>query len=203
VDVPFSSTPRPDTGVTNPQLGLWLFLSSEVMLFGSLFSAYAILRSGADTWPDQSTTLNVPLGSVNTVLLLASSVAMALVGPELRSLRFVHGRSRFHRARAYAIVAMLCGVLFLGIKGLEYSGEIARGLVPATNNFLGLYYAMTALHSLHLLGGVLALAYIWGPGARVWKTDPQRFTVRASVVATYWQFVDAVWLCLFVVLYLL
>ena len=71
-------TVRPDTGLTNPKLGIWLFLASEVMLFGSLFSAYALLRTGAPSWPDQSAVLNVPLATLNTVILISSSVTMVL-----------------------------------------------------------------------------------------------------------------------------
>ena len=62
--LPYTTTVRPDTGLTSPKLGIWLFLASEVMLFGSLFSAYALLRSGAPFWPDQSATLSVPLATV-------------------------------------------------------------------------------------------------------------------------------------------
>ena len=69
---------RPDTGLTNPKLGIWLFLASEVMLFGSLFSAYALLRTGAPIWPDQSAMLNVPLATLNTVILISSSVTMVM-----------------------------------------------------------------------------------------------------------------------------
>src|SRR5687768_18477257 len=76
--LPYTTTVRPDTGLTSPKLGIWLFLASEVMLFGSLFSAYALLRSGAPVWPDQSATLSVPLATLNTVILISSSVTMVL-----------------------------------------------------------------------------------------------------------------------------
>ena len=69
--LPYTTTVRPDTGLTSPKLGIWLFLASEVMLFGSLFSAYALLRTGAPSWPDQSAVLNVPLATLNTVILIA------------------------------------------------------------------------------------------------------------------------------------
>ena len=76
----FPTRPRsgPTPGVTNPKLGIWLFLASEVMLFGSLFSSYALLRSGAMSWPDQSEVLSVPLATLNTVILISSSVTMVL-----------------------------------------------------------------------------------------------------------------------------
>ena len=82
--IPYTTSVRPDTGLTNPKLGIWLFLASEVMLFGSLFSAYALLRSGAPSWPDQSATLNVPLASLNTVILISSSVTMVMAWASLK-----------------------------------------------------------------------------------------------------------------------
>jgi heme/copper-type cytochrome/quinol oxidase subunit 3 len=169
MEIPYANEVRPDTGVRNATLGLWLFLSAEVMLFGSLFSSYAILRSGADAWPDQSAVMNVPLGILNTLLLLASSLTL--------------------RAGRLWLTAAL-GTTFLGVKAFEYAVKIAGGLLPSTSNFLGLYYAMTGLHALHVLGGVAVLAYV---------ALRRR---RADVVTTYWHFVDAVWITLFVVLYL-
>ena len=78
VRIPYTTEVRPDTGLTNPKLGIWLFLASEVMLFGSLFSAYALLRSGASAWPDQSAVVSVPLATLNTIVLISSSVTMVL-----------------------------------------------------------------------------------------------------------------------------
>ncbi|HVQ15312.1 MAG TPA: hypothetical protein VMS40_17035, partial [Vicinamibacterales bacterium] len=72
MQIPYTTEVRPDTGLTNPKLGVWLFLASEVMLFGSLFSSYALLRTGAPSWPDQSSIVNVPLATLNTIVLIAS-----------------------------------------------------------------------------------------------------------------------------------
>ena len=71
VGIPFTTDVRPDTGLTNPKLGIWLFLASEVMLFGALFSSYALLRMGAESWPQQSSVLNVPMATLNTVILIS------------------------------------------------------------------------------------------------------------------------------------
>jgi cytochrome c oxidase subunit III len=170
MDIPYSHTVRPDTGVSNATLAVWLFLASELMLFGSLFSSYAILRTGADTWPDQSAVLEVPLGAVNTVLLVVSSVAL-------------------QRRRVGMTLAL--GVAFLGIKAYEYAGTVAAGLLPSASNFLGLYYALTGLHAVHLFGGIVVLA--WFAAARK----------PLGAVTTYWHFVDVTWMSIFVVLYLL
>jgi cytochrome c oxidase subunit III len=204
VHIPYTAETRPDTGVTNPQLGIWLFLASELMLFGSLFSSYALLRSGAASWPDQSTLVSVRLGAVNTVVLLVSSFTFArarTLTALLAQSRVPHGVA--HRARAHVAVTMLLGFAFLGIKGTEYGEKLAAGLHPATNNFLGLYYALTGLHALHLAGGLLVLGYLWGPGARMREQEPLRYSQRVGIAALYWHFVDALWISIFVVLYLL
>jgi cytochrome c oxidase subunit III len=182
VHIPYTAETRPDTGVTNSQLGIWLFLASELMLFGSLFSAYTLLRTGAASWPDQSTLVSIPLGALNTLVLLASSLAV--------------------RTRRLALTTAL-GSVFLAVKLFEYGEKLTAGLTPASNNFLGLYYVLTGLHAAHLLGGILVLAYLIGPGARMRITEPARYAQRVDIAALYWHFVDGIWIVLFVILYLL
>lgn len=195
MEIPYAATVRPDTGVSNSRLGIWLFLSSEIMLFGSLFSAYALIRGGADQWPDQSSVLSVPLGAINTALLVLSSVTH---GRALSALERGSGRYRWLMG-----VTILLGVAFLGIKAFEWNDKLARGLLPSTNNFLGLYFTMTGVHAAHLAAGILVNAYLWGPGMRMWRTQPERYTARIAIARLYWNFVDVAWIALFVVLYLL
>ena len=196
LDIPYTSDVRPDTGFTNGNLGMWLFLASEVMFFGSLFSSYALLRYGAPSWPDQSAILSVPLASANTAILVFSSVMIALAARAART-------GTFSRYRLYMAITIAAGVVFLGVKSYEYADKLSHGLTPAANNFLGLYFAMTGVHALHLVGGVVANAYLVGPGAALWHTRRPQFAGRVAVAALYWHFVDAVWLVLFPVLYLL
>jgi len=196
MEIPYTTEIRPDTGLTNPKLGIWLFLASEVMLFGSLFSSYALLRMGAPTWPDQSAVLNVPLATLNTVILISSSVTMVLAWASLKS-------RNLDRYRLYMGVTILCGAAFMVVKAFEYGDKFSHGLVPATNNFLGLYFVLTGLHAFHVLAGMVVNAYLWGPGTRMWRTQPERFTNRIEVAGIYWHLVDLVWIFLFPVLYLL
>lgn len=196
MDIPYSVQPRPDTGVTNATLGMWLFISSEVMLFGSLFSSYALLRTGSATWPDQGEILNVPLASINTLVLLASSAAMILASRALAAGRF----DRF--IRAFGLVILL-GLVFLGVKGIEYAEEIGRGLRPATNNFMGLYFTLTGLHALHVIGGLLVNLWLAVTAPDAWSARPVQFRNRVRAAATYWNFIDGVWLVMFATLYLL
>ena len=194
--LPYTTTIRPDTGLTSPKLGIWLFLASEVMLFGSLFSAYALLRSGAAVWPDQSATLSVPLATLNTVILIGSSVTMVLAWAALQQLSVA-------RYRLFMGLTLLGGAMFLVVKAIEYGDKFSHGLLPSTNNFLALYFTLTGLHAIHVIAGMVVNAYLWGPGMRLWTRDPLRFTNRVEVAGIYWHFVDLVWIFLFPVLYLL
>jgi cytochrome c oxidase subunit III len=196
MDIPYTIEARPDTGLTNPKLGIWLFLASEVMLFGSLFSAYALLRSGAPAWPDQSATLSVPLATLNTVVLIASSVTMVLAWAALRN----RSLARF---RLFMGLTLAGGALFLVVKAFEYGDKFSHGLYPSGSNFLALYFTLTGLHAIHVIAGMVVNAYLWGPGTRLWRTDPERFTNRIEIAGIYWHFVDLVWIFLFPVLYLL
>ena len=196
MEIPYTTEIRPDTGVTNPKLGIWLFLASEVMLFGSLFSSYALLRIGAPTWPDQSAILSVPLATLNTLILISSSVTMVLAWAALKA------RS-LSRYRLYMGITILCGLAFMVVKAFEYGDKFSHGLVPSSSNFLGLYFGLTGLHAIHVLGGMVVNAFLWGPGTRMWRTEPERFTNRVEVAGIYWHFVDLVWIFLFPVLYLL
>ena len=194
--LPYTIDTRPDTGLTNPKLGIWLFLASEVMLFASFFSSYALLRSAAPAWPDQSAVLSVPLATLNTVILITSSATMVLSWVAAKTRRL--DRYRLHMGLTLAL-----GGAFLVVKTFEYRDKLAHGLVPATDNFLALYFTMTGVHALHVLVGMVVNGYLLGPGARMWNTEPERFTNRVEVAGLYWHFVDVVWIFLFPVLYLL
>ena len=196
MQIPYTTDARPDTGLTNPKLGIWLFLASEVMLFASLFASYVLLRVGAESWPDQSAVLSVPLASLNTVILISSSVTMVLAWTAAKA-------GSLGRYRLYMGLTLLGGALFLVVKAFEYSDKFSHGLLPSTNNFLGLYFTMTGLHAFHVIVGMVVNAYFWGPGVRMWHTDRARFVNRIEIAGIYWHFVDLVWIFLFPVLYLL
>jgi cytochrome c oxidase subunit III len=198
MEIPYTIDVRPDTGLTNPKLGIWLFLASEVMLFGSLFSSYVLLRTGAETWPVQSSILNVPLATLNTVILITSSVTMVLSWAALKM-------NDFAKYKLYMGLTFLAGVGFLIVKGFEYGAKFAHvpPLLPSTDNFIGIYFVLTGLHGVHVVGGMIVNGYLWGPGAKLWRTEPEKFTNRVEIAGLYWHFVDLVWIFLFPVLYLL
>ncbi|HEU5397029.1 MAG TPA: cytochrome c oxidase subunit 3 [Verrucomicrobiae bacterium] len=257
MEIPYTVQARPDTGIYNAKLGIWLFLASEVMLFGGLFSAYVLLRVGADpgTWPHG--WQNVTLGTINTVVLALSAITTLLAWVACKVGQF--GKFKFFHA-----CTLLLAVTFLCIKVVEYrehlnhyeihltNGKIAEGEMvennpkedyividgrklddemklydlrsqkvvnseqkipraeiasmdnygPWHNDYLALYFTLTGLHALHILGGSVVIGYLWLFGRKMWKTDPERFTNRVEVSGLFWHFVDLVWIFLFPVLYL-
>jgi cytochrome c oxidase subunit III len=193
---PYTVEPRADTGVYNAKLGVWLFLASEVMLFGALFSSYVLLRVGSGYWPRESDIMNVPIGAANTIVLIASSMTMVMSWASLKL-------NSFSRFKLFQGLTILLAFVFLTLKFFEYGEHFKAHLYPSTSIFLALYYLMTGLHALHVVGGIIVNGYLWGPGSRMWQTDPGRLTNRVEVAGLYWHFVDIVWIFLLPTLYLL
>lgn len=305
MEIPYAVQARPDTGVYNAKIGIWLFLASEVMLFGALFSSYILLRVGAPPGTWVHGLLNIPIGTINTAVLITSSVTVVLSWTALKM-------GNFGRYRVFQAITILCALGFLGIKSFEYrekfghyevwlnapitvkygekevqtdrllghieyngshpffwnttrlagspevkdpkTGAVIKAVVPPVTEFkflpdpihytmtpkemaharkeaaghehaeieikssdvkrlsafvpshgtyFAVYFTLTALHALHVLGGAIVIFYIWGPGAKLWKSDPERYINRVEVSGLFWHFVDLVWIFLFPVLYLL
>ncbi len=192
----YISKPHPVTGVTNAKLGVWCFLASEVMLFGGLFSAYILLRMGAANWPRGSELLNVPLATLNTLILITSSVTMVMSWASL-------AMNDFKKYRRYMAATILLALGFLAVKSFEYAHKFEHHHFPNTSTFYAIYFTLTGLHGLHVIGGIIVNAYFLFPGAAMWKTDPEQFMGRIECAGLYWHFVDLVWIFLFPVLYLL
>ena len=197
MQIPYTVEVRRDTNLYNAKLGMWLFLASEVMLFGALFSSYVLLRVGHPEWLyGADKHLSVPLGTFNTLVLISSGITILLAWAALRL-------NDFGKFKLWMGLTIALGILFLGVKATEYAAKFAGGHYPHTHTFFAIYFLMSGLHALHVVGGLLVKVYLWGPGSRMWATDPERFTNRVEVVALYWHFVDLVWMFLFPVLYLL
>jgi cytochrome c oxidase subunit 3 len=196
MDIPYTVEVRPDTGLNNGKIAIWLFLASEVMLFGALFASYILIRAGAPEWPRGATILNVPLATFNTLVLISSSVTMVMAWASLK-------RGRLGTFRIYMAVTILLGFVFLTVKYFEYSHKFENGLFPSTSNFLAIYFTLTGLHMLHVIGGMSVNAYLLVFGSKLWKTNPEWFTNRVENSGLFWHFVDLVWIFLFPTLYLL
>jgi len=190
------------------ELGMWLFLATECMFFGGLFLAYFVYRHWyLNEFALGSRSMDVTLGSVNTAVLLTSSLTMALA---------VHSA---HLSRRVALmrlltVTMLLGVIFLAIKAYEYHHKYEAHLIPfagmtfrytgaeraGTATFFNLYFLMTGLHALHMVIGVGMLAVLLLLAARGGLLADRSIVVHNA--GLYWHFVDLVWVFLFPFFYL-
>ncbi len=284
MEIPYTVSARPDTGLYSGKIGIWLFLASEVMLFGGLFSAYLFLRMGAEPgmWPHG--LLNVPIGTANTFILIASSVTVVMSWAALKM-------RKFNQYRLWMALTILLGTVFLVIKlGYEYPQKFehfgayikpealakyepylgnnylaGRGLPPRSeitghlhketadlyeivvdavnaeptnpkndypsfiqqprsekevtvektdvrwasvfspkhSSFFAVYFTITGLHALHIVGGLIVFIYFLGPGAALYKTNPEYLTNRVECAGLFWHFVDLVWIFAFPLFYLL
>jgi heme/copper-type cytochrome/quinol oxidase subunit 3 len=184
--IPYTIDRREDTGVTNVALGVWLFIASEVMLFGALFSAYALLRTSASMWPAGRDVLNVTIGGANTIVLMAMTTLIW------------RARSATRAGRGLIVTGTLAAALFLALKAVEYRGELAAGIRPAASTFLAMYFTLTGLHAIHVVLGIAANLWVLAG----WTSAAPLTPGRVRSIAIYWAFVDVVWMIMFALLYL-
>ncbi len=199
MQVPYIVEERPETGLNNSKLGIWVFLASEVMLFGGLFSAYVFLRMAAPVgeFAYWGSKLSIPMATVNTLVLISSSVTVVMSWASLKM-------KDFEKYKMYMGLTLLCALIFLVIKYFEYTGKFHHGIYPSSSTFMAIYFTLTGLHGLHIIGGMIVMGYFWLPaGNKMWHSEPEHFTNRIEVAGLYWHFVDLVWIFLFPVLYLL
>ena len=199
MQVPYTVEERPETGLNNSKLGIWVFLASEVMLFGGLFSAYVFLRMAAPVgeFAYWGSKLSIPMATVNTLVLISSSVTVIMSWASLKM-------KDFEKYKMYMGLTLLCALIFLVIKYFEYTGKFHHGIYPSSSTFMAIYFTLTGLHGLHIIGGMIVMGYFWLPaGNKMWHSEPDHFTNRIEVAGLYWHFVDLVWIFLFPILYLL
>jgi cytochrome c oxidase subunit 3 len=189
------------------QLGMWVFLATELMLFGGLFTAYTVYRTVYSAgFAEGSRHLDLIYAGPNTGVLLLSSLTMAL---GVHAAQTGRRRSTFW----YLVATALLGALFMGIKGAEYYKHFVEGMVPgiawtyagansvAVQLFFTVYFVMTGIHAVHLVIGiavVLVTAVLAQRGAFL---PPPRH-VAVEMVGLYWHFVDVIWTFLLPLLYL-
>lgn len=181
---------------------MWLFLASEIMFFAGLFCSYAVYRSfNVEAFRIAGTHTKVIFGSVNTALLLTSSLTMTV------ALRAATIQNRSLTMRCLGATAVL-GLAFLICKGFEYRSDLAEHLIPgaqfplsppATEIFWGLYWIMTGIHAIHLTAGIVVVIVIMTLFGR--RIIPVQGSTMEGV-ALYWHFVDSVWIVLFPLIYL-
>jgi len=184
-------------GISNPVLGMLLFITSEVMFFSGLFAAYFSVRASAPQWPPEefSHTLQVlPLVGPATILLIASSFTCQFAVWAIRR----DDRTAFLRNMA---VTVALGVIFLVMQGLDYAQLGSEGLTLSSGTFGTTYYTLTGFHGAHVFGGVIMLSVVLYRGMAGQFSSRHHDAVEGA--SLYWHFVDVVWILLFSLLYLL
>jgi len=189
------------------KLGMWIFLLTEVLLFGGLFAAYAVYRAwNPDVFHNAHKFLDVHLGATNTVVLIVSSLTMALA---IRSMQVDEKK----KTVVFLVLTLLLAAVFLVIKYFEYSHKFHLGQLPGkyytftgiegTNPhvFFSVYFLMTGLHGLHVLAGMVVITMM------LVKTMRNRFSsayyTPLELTGLYWHLVDMIWIFLFPLFYLI
>jgi heme/copper-type cytochrome/quinol oxidase subunit 3 len=173
------------------KLGMWVFLISEIMFFTGLIGSYIVLRLGSPHWPTPGAILNTTLLGLNTVVLLSSSLTMALA---LNAIQ--HGKQRVLQRNL--LLTALLGLIFLAIKGYDYVHMWHRGFTISSSLFGSCYYLLTGFHALHVLSGVILLVYLFTAASRGMFSAANYGRVEYS--GLYWHFIDIVWVVLFAIL---
>lgn len=176
------------------KLGMWVFLVSEIMLFGSFIGAYIVLRMGSEGWPNPAHVLSTGLLGVNTFVLICSSLTFALAVESAK-------RAETAKTRRYLLGTAALGAAFLLIKGLDYAHLWREGFRLSSGLFGSCYYLLTGFHGLHVFSGVVLILYLWAAAGREGFLSAHAQRVESS--GLYWHFIDIVWVLLFVVLCLL
>ena len=194
------------------KLGMWLFLATEVLFFGGLFAAYAVLRArNPEVFSYASQYLDTLMGGINTCVLIASSLTMAL------AVRYAQTGKKW--PLVFCLWLTMGGAVgFLVIKYFEYSSKIGHGLLPGTafsdahflaahpeiqnpHHFFGIYFCMTGLHGFHVICGIAYLGFL------LLRTIQGRFDNQyyapVEMGGLYWHLVDLIWIFLFPLLYLI
>jgi cytochrome c oxidase subunit 3 len=188
-------------------LGMWLFLVTEIMFFGGLFTVYIAYRFAfPEAFGHASNHLNIVMGTINTAVLIGSSLTMALA---------VHAGQLGDRGRLvrFLVGTVGLGTVFLCIKAYEYAHKFHEGLVPGpffsypgadaqnAELFFSIYFAMTGLHALHMVIGIGILLVLVAEARR--GAYDRGYHTPIEMTGLYWHFVDIVWIAIFTLIYLI
>jgi len=185
-------TPATGTGVSNTKLAMWLFLSSDCLFFGAFISAYLFYSGRSQPGPHPIDVYNIPFTSVTSFILLMSSLTMVLALAAIM-------RGDYRRLRVWLLATALFGATFIGGQVFEFTEFYRQGLSLDKNLFGSTFFTLTGFHGLHVLIGLVALGALLGiaMSGRLDAIKPSGF----ESVAMYWHFVDAVWVVVFTVVY--
>jgi len=188
---------EPITKIPHGKLAMWAFLASELMFFSGFFGGFIVLRNtNYDVFGAGSAHLNWTLALINTFILIGSSLTMALAIHNLE-------HKKTSAFRLFMGLTILGGFGFLIVKYIEYSSKFADGLFPGQENhtvFFSFYFLMTGFHALHVIAGMIPMAYIFFKG---FTKAGYPYPSKVETLGLYWHFVDLMWIFIFPALYLM
>jgi cytochrome c oxidase subunit III len=182
------------TGLDSRKLGIWIFIGSETLLFGSLISTYMVYKGASVSGPYPHEVLDIPVTSVSTFVLLTSSLAMVL------ALNAVQQGNR-RGALTWILATAIGGLIFLGFQAYEFTAFVHEGLTIKANVFGSSFFVLTGFHGAHVSVGVIWLLTLWILTLRgkIGKAD----ALKVEIAGLYWHFVDIVWIVIFTLVYLI
>jgi heme/copper-type cytochrome/quinol oxidase subunit 3 len=182
------------TGLPNTKLAMWIFLASDVLLFGALITTYVVYRGRSVVGPYPSDVFDIPYTSVSSFVLLASSLTMVLALAAIQ-------RGDLGRMRLWLLATAMLGMTFVGGQVYEFTTFYREGLALTTNLFGTTFYVLTGFHGAHVTVGILMLLTLFSLSFLGRLT--QRDAMTVELVGLYWHFVDIVWIVIFTVVYLI
>tara|TARA_B100000929_G_scaffold90425_2_gene70866 strand:+ start:2219 stop:2815 length:597 start_codon:yes stop_codon:yes gene_type:complete len=181
------------TGLSHNKLGMWVFLGSECLLFGSLISTYLLYRGRFADGPAPGDIFDIPFTSVSSFVLLMSSLTMVLALSALQ-------RGDERNNRLWLLTTALLGAVFVGGQVYEFTTFLREGLGYTTSPFSSAFFTLTGFHGVHVSLGVIFLMSLYVSSARGNLHKERAETVE--LIGLYWHFVDIVWIFIFTVIYL-
>jgi cytochrome c oxidase subunit 3/cytochrome o ubiquinol oxidase subunit 3 len=182
------------TGLPNTKLAMWIFLASDVLLFGALITSYVVYRGRSVVGPYPKDVFDIPYTSVSSFVLLASSLTMVLALAAIQ-------RGDIGRMRLWLLATAMLGMTFVGGQVYEFTSFYREGLSLTTNLFGTTFYVLTGFHGMHVAIGILMLLSVFSLSfsGQITQEDP----LTVELVGLYWHFVDIVWIMIFTVVYLI
>ena len=177
-------------------VGTIVWLSSELMFFAALFAMYFTMRAvNQATWSEYTEKLNVPFATVNTIILVLSSVTCQLGV-------FAAERGDVSKLRMWFVITFVMGAVFVAGQITEYAQLVQEGITLSSSAYGSVFYLTTGFHGMHVTGGLIAFLFVLGR-TYVSRRFTHRQATTAIVVSYYWHFVDVVWIGLFTMIYLI
>ena len=180
---------RSASGVPTGRLAMWWVIGSEIVIFGGLLVSYILMRTMYDHWSEYAAATNIIFGSINTFVLLTSSLSIVLA-------HHYSQQGDGQKAFKFIWLTILGGAIFICVKAVEWTMEIQAGYTITANVFWSFYYTAAGIHACHVIGGAIAMGIV---SIDVRKNKNLQ---RVEIVGNYWHFVDLVWIFLFPLLYI-